>query len=182
MNILGRLILFSSWKRMWIFLSINFAIQAIILLIMYPLVSTSLEPLDVQTNLNSESIYNFLTNIGALGRYHYGLNETTFDMLFPIAYSLAYALLLVQLLKTTKLINTTLKYVALLPFLLALIDVIENIHIVALIYSFPVKDLLLSQGLALANMLKHILTFSLLFSIIALLIYTSAIKIALKSR
>jgi len=166
---------------MWVFLSINFAIQAIIILIMYPLVSTVYEPLDVQMNLNSQSIYSFLTNIGELGRYYYGLNEATFDMLFPIAYSLAYSLLLIQLLKTTDLINTKLKYVALLPFLLALVDVIENLHIVTLIYSFPVKNLLLTQGLALVNMLKHVLTASLLFSIFGLLIYTVIIKMILNN-
>ena len=181
MNMLDRLIRFSSWKTMWVFLSINFAIQAIIILIMYPLVSTVYEPLDVQMNLNSQSIYSFLTNIGELGRYYYGLNEATFDMLFPIAYSLAYSLLLIQLLKTTDLINTKLKYVALLPFLLALVDVIENLHIVTLIYSFPVKNLLLTQGLALVNMLKHVLTAGLLFSIFGLLIYTVIIKMILNN-
>lgn len=148
----------SSWKLAATFLAINFVLQAIIVVGIYPNISDNLQPLDVQTGLTTQSIQQFLTTIGEDGRSLYFINEAFPDILFPVFYSCAYALLLIQLIKGCRQVKSPLRYLALLPFGIALCDVVENIHILIAIHQFPELPLMLVKGLALANMGKHFLT------------------------
>ncbi|MGF1760480.1 hypothetical protein L4D76_21630 [Photobacterium sagamiensis] len=171
------LIKFSSWKKAGVLLGLNFALQAIILLIMYPLISTSIEPLDVQVGLTSESINFFLSEIGSSGRKYYYLNEITVDMLFPLVYSFAYSLLLIELVKSCKLISSPLKYIALLPFGIGISDVIENVHILAAIQSYPEQSDFLINSLFIANMFKHSLTMIVLSAVFILIFRVVGVKV-----
>ncbi|MGF1736838.1 hypothetical protein [Photobacterium satsumensis] len=171
------LINFSSWKKAGVLLSLNFALQAIILLIIYPLISASIDPLDVQVGLTSESVNSFFNEIGTAGRKYYFLNEMTVDMLFPLVYSFAYSLLLIELIKSCELISSSLKYIALLPFGIGASDVIENVHILVAIHSYPAKSELLINGLFIANMSKHSLTVLVLSAILLLTCWLVGMKV-----
>ncbi|MEH6534570.1 MAG: hypothetical protein V7735_25005 [Photobacterium frigidiphilum] len=171
------LINFSSWKKAGVLLSFNFALQAIILLIIYPLISTSIEPLDVQVGLTSESIIYFFNEIGMAGREYYFLNEITVDMLFPLVYSFAYSLLLIELIKSCNLIGSPLKYLALLPFGIGISDIIENIHILTAIHSYPEQSDLLIKSLFIANMSKHSLTVFVLSVVFLLICWLVGMKV-----
>ncbi len=171
------LINFSSWKKAGVLLSLNFALQAIIILIIYPLISTSMEPLDVQVGLTSESLNSFFNEIGTTGREYYFLNEMTVDMLFPLVYSFAYSLLLIELIKSCELISSSLKYIALLPFGIGISDVIENVHILAAIHSYPEQSDLLINSLFIANLSKHSLTVFVLSAVFLLICWLVGMKV-----
>jgi hypothetical protein len=172
------LINFSSWKKTGVLLSLNFALQAIILLIIYPLICTSIAPLDVQVGLTSEYLNFFFNEIGTAGRASYFLNEMTVDMFFPLVYSFAYSLLLIELIRSCELISSSLKYIALLPFGIGMSDVIENVHILAAIHSYPEQSDLLINGLFIANMAKHSLIMILLLVVFLLICWLVKMKVS----
>lgn len=174
---MGWLIGFSSWKKVAVFLGLNFSLQAIIVLIIYPEISLSITPLDVQFGLTSESVYQFLNDIGASGRALYYLNEMTLDMLFPVVYSLAYMLLFIELVKLCKLTNSLFKYLALLPFGIAISDVVENIYILKAINLYPVQSDPLINNLVIANMAKHGLSVISLFVALVLIFRVLGLRI-----
>lgn len=168
---------YSSWKKAGVFLAINFILQAIILQLIYPLVSTSIEPLDIQIGLTVDSVITFLDSIGPEGRNYYFWNELTLDMLFPLVYSIAYTLLLVELIKVCHLQVNAIKYVALLPLGIGISDIIENIHILIVIHQYPSLSETHIQTLSIANMLKHGLTIVVLLAIGILTIQFVKMKI-----
>lgn len=147
----------TSWKKAGIFLALNFTLQAIILLILYPKISATLQPLDIRVGLTAEAIEEFLGAIGSDGRALYFFNESVPDMLFPLIYAIAYALLMAQLIKACGQANTPLRYLALLPFAIGLFDLLENLQTLIAIHHYPAIHQTLVQGLAAANLAKHIL-------------------------
>ncbi|QIL91686.1 hypothetical protein ACONUD_10265 [Microbulbifer harenosus] len=149
---------YASWKKAGFFLALNFTLQAIILLVFYPEISATLEPLDIRVGLTADAIEDFLGAIGSDGRALYFFNESVPDMLFPVAYAFAYALLMVQLIKACGQVHTPLKYLALLPFAIALSDILENLQMLVAIHSYPTIAPALVRGLAAANLAKHIFT------------------------
>ncbi|WP_105101725.1 hypothetical protein [Microbulbifer pacificus] len=161
---------YASWKKTVLFLALNFALQAIILLIMYPKISATLEPLDVRVGLTATAIGDFLSAIGSDGRALYFFNESVPDMLFPPAYAVAYALLMAQLVRGCGQVQTPLRYLPLLPFAIALCDLLENLQILAAISSYPDVSDTLAQGLATANLAKHIFT-ALVLSALGVLLF-----------
>lgn len=161
---------YASWKKAGVFLALNFTLQGIILLIIYPKISATLQPLDIQVGLTAEIIEEFLGAIGSDGRALYFFNESVPDMLFPIVYAFAYALLLVQLIKACGQLYTPLKYLALLPFAIGLFDLLENLQILIAIHSYPAINHTLVQGLTSANLAKHALTM-LVSSALAVLLF-----------
>lgn len=175
---MNRLYRFSSWKRALSFLGLNFLVQAIILLVMYPQISQNLQPLDVQFGLTAEIVSSFLGAIGESGRSLYFLNELTLDMLFPVVYGLAYSLLIVQLVKAGGLETTRLKYLACLPLVLAGSDVLENIHILLAIHHFPELVSPVLQGIILFNGIKHGLTLVVLLVLLLLTIRVVGIRLS----
>ncbi|WP_154650810.1 hypothetical protein [Reinekea blandensis] len=155
---MDRLFAFSNWKKAGVFLAVNFFVQAIIVWIIYPQISPTLQPLDVRVGLTPETIAQFLSDIGSAGRDLYFINEATLDMLFPLIYSFAYALLLIELLKANELHHSLARYWVLVPLGIGLCDVSENLFLLSTIHSFPDQNSLVAQGLGIANMAKHGLT------------------------
>ena len=167
---MNRLACFSSWYKAAVLLGFNFAIQAIILFVMYPAISPSISPLDVQFFLTPTSVDVFFTGIGASGRTLYFINEATIDMLFPLVYSLAYVLLLIELLKSNGSTTSRLMYLALLPCLLAVADVVENIQILISLDLYPMQSDAVIHTLYIANIVKHSLSAVLLFVVLVLIL------------
>lgn len=167
---------FSTWRKTAYLLAANFSLQALMLLIIYPMLGTTAEPLDTRVGLNEIAIREFLQEIGSAGRKLYAINELTLDMLFPVIYALAYTLLLVQLVKACGQKKTPLKYLALLPLAIALCDLIENGHILYAIHVWPGLNSTLVTGLATANLCKHILTLILLSALSVLLFWALGLR------
>ncbi|WP_298769937.1 hypothetical protein [uncultured Shewanella sp.] len=168
------LITFSSWKKAGVFLILNFILQIIILFFVYPLVSSTIEPLDVQVALSPEIIKEFFNTISSSGMEVYRLNEITLDMVFPLIYAFAYSLLLIELMKSCHVIHSTLKYIALLPFVIALFDVIENINVIIAINQLPDVNKLIYKILFVANLSKHTVTLIVLSALLILIVWLGA--------
>lgn len=152
-------------------------LQAIILFVMYPLVSTTVEPLDVQVAIDPETIMGFFNQICSSGMAYYRLNQMTVDMLFPIIYSLTYSLLLIELMKSCAIINSGFKYVSLLPFAIALSDVVENINILVAINRYPEMSDLVYEVIFVSNLAKHFVSVLVLLAIVVLTLWLGALKI-----
>lgn len=167
----------STWKRARTLLALNFSLQAIILLGIYPLIHHTADPLDTQIGLNEASIRAFLHEIGNDGRRLYFINELTLDMLFPVTYALAYGLLMVLLIKGCGQAQTPLRYLALMPFAIALCDLVENTHILMAIHSWPILSSAVVSTLALANLCKHILTLLFISALSVLLFWTLGLRL-----
>lgn len=161
---------YATWKRAGIFLALNFMLQAVILWVIYPQVSATQEPLDTRVGPTADAIEEFLAAIGSDGRALYFFNESLPDMLFLIVYAIAYALLIVQLIKACGQVHTPLKYLALLPFAIGLFDLLENLQILAAIHSYPTLNPTLARGLAAANLAKHLFT-ALVLSALGVLLF-----------
>lgn len=177
MVILNWLITFSSWKKACLFLTLNFILQSVILLVMYPLISTTVKPLDVQFALNPDVIMGFFNEISLSGMESYRLNEMTVDMVFPLIYSFAYSLLLIELMKSCRVIHSALKYIALLPFAIALFDIVENINIVLAINQYPDVNDFVYKMMFVANLSKHIITLIVLSALLILALWLGVSKI-----
>ena len=178
MTMMDRLFNFSSWKIAGGLLGFNFILQALILLVIYPMISTTTTPLDVQIGLTPDLITSYFNEIGEVGRKYYLLNEMTIDMLFPLVYSFAYALLLVELIKSLKLTGSAVKYIALLPFGIGLSDIIENTLIITGLQIYPTQNSTFESALIYANMAKHGLTFVALLSVCIFVIWLVFSKVS----
>lgn len=152
-------------------------VQAIILLVMYPLVSTTVEPLDVQVTIVPEAIMGFFNKISASGMEYYLINEMTVDMLFPFIYSLAYSLLLIELMKSCDIINSGFMYISLLPFAIALSDVVENINIVVAINIYPEMNDLVYKIIFVSNLAKHVVSVLVLLALVVLTLWLGVLKV-----
>lgn len=170
------LISFSSWKKVGVLLGLNFTIQAIILFIIYPAISPSTSPLDIQVALTPASVDTFLASIGESGRRLYYINESIVDMLFLLVYACTYVLLLIELFKSTGLAASRLVYLALLPFTIALADMIENFQILISLDLYPIQSEAVIHILFLANMAKHGLTAISLVVVLVLILRVLALK------
>ncbi|WP_160152758.1 hypothetical protein [Microbulbifer sp. ALW1] len=168
---------YASWSKAGLFLALNFALQAVIVLVIYPMISADTDPLDIQMGLTLERVTGFLEQIGSDGRTLYFYNEATLDILFPLVYSIAYALLTVELIKSCGQVRTPLRYLALLPFAIAMCDLLENIQILVAIQSYPMITNAQVTYLAAANMGKHMFTMLLLSTLGVLLIWLAFIHL-----
>ncbi|WP_288132598.1 hypothetical protein [Microbulbifer sp.] len=168
----------SSWKVAGIFLAVNFAIQAIMVIGIYPGISENLKPLDFQMNLTAETIQQYLTTIGEDGRALYSFNLILPDMLFPLCYACAYALVLMQLIKGCDQAQSPLQYFPLLPLVVALCDIIENIHILTAIRQFPELPPETTSWLVAANTGKYIVAMIVLTTLTVLGCWFAVIKLS----
>lgn len=164
-----KLMAISSWRSATILLAVSLALMATIQFIMYPKVTNTLKPLDVQVALSTEAIEEFIGSLEPQQIKAYQINQTTVDMLFPLSYSVALSILILQLCKTASIKNRLLLGACFLPFGVAVFDVAENIQIMAALHTYPDLHDALVSGLIIANTVKHLLTATTL-SVVLLLI------------
>ena len=164
-----KLMAISSWRSAAILLAVSLALMATIQFIMYPQVTKTLKPLDVQVALSGTEIEEFIGSLEPQQIKAYQINQTTVDMLFPLFYSVALSVLILQLCKTAAVQNKWLLDACFLPFGVAVFDVAENIQIMAALHTYPDLNDALVSGLIIANTVKHLLTATTL-SVVLLLV------------
>jgi len=89
--------------------------------------------LDLTFFYNFEFANNFFEVISMEGVNYYLYKFTTIDTLFPLIYSIFFALLVSYILKKKKKKNAKLEYLILLPFISMIFDYLENILTIILI-------------------------------------------------
>lgn len=94
-------------------------------------------PLDLHFAYTPEHAYQLIESYGENGRRSYAVAALTLDVAYPIAYSLLFAVALTLLLRRLPAQFGRLYRLRLLPFLVGLFDLAENVTVVALIESYP---------------------------------------------
>lgn len=75
--------------------------------------------------------------MGHAGRQAYLLFYTTFDLVFPIAYSFALAVTLAVIFRSAFAADSWIQRLSLLPFLAGMFDYLENITIASMLIRYP---------------------------------------------
>jgi hypothetical protein len=86
--------------------------------------------LDSTFSYSPEHVTALLRRLGAEGRYLYAWSELTLDVLFPFTYGLLFSLLIAQLFPQWG------RLILLLPLTAALFDILENISIAYMAFTF----------------------------------------------
>ena len=79
----------------------------------------------------------FLESIKDEGRYFYLSKQIPLDLIYPVLFAFAFATMWLWLLHKTTDIPEAWRWGALLPILAGIADYIENVLIVAMLYSYP---------------------------------------------
>ena len=113
-------------------------------------------PLDLTLFPSATTIISAIAAYGEAGRVFYTNFEMTTDILYPIAYTFFFSLLITYLLQRAIGKDSKIQQLNVLPFGAWLFDLIENICIVILLSSFPVEKPLVAGVLTIANGIKWI--------------------------
>jgi len=95
--------------------------------------------LDLRFAYSVETVYQVLAGLGESGRIAYRTNALTWDILYPIVYSLTFAVVLTLLIGTNE-HNNSLRWWTIVPFWIALADLIENLCIAKLVSDYPLHN------------------------------------------
>lgn len=110
--------------------------------------------LDLKFSYSVDEVYILFDEIGFQGRKDYKLSTLLIDMPYALIYSFTYAFIVFKLLK----INDSLKYkfYVFIPFGIGFFDVLENIAIITMLISYPIKLNLIAIIASYATSIKWI--------------------------
>lgn len=107
-----------------------------------------------------EQGYNLLESYGEAGRSLYRTIDLTADVVYPIIYGFAFALLLAFLARRIAPNNKWLPYLAFLPLLAVVFDYAENATIIAMLNAYPEKLIGVAKLGGVFTMFKWVLAFA----------------------
>jgi len=114
--------------------------------------------LDLQFGFTPEFAHELLDNLQDDGRKAYRLTTLFVDIPYALIYGFIYSFILVVLLKKTK--NwSKYKLIILVPLLISLFDLLENVGILLLIKTYPNTSTSISVFTSWSNQLKWIFAF-----------------------
>lgn len=95
---------------------------------------------DLEFGYTAEQIYTWLAAYGERGRSFYLLTALCVDMVYPLIYTLAFVFAFVTILENSfpRQVNSLHKY-TFLPFLVLILDVLENSCSAILVLNYPVQ-------------------------------------------
>jgi hypothetical protein len=100
-----------------------------VLLVLSMVGNPDLKPLDLQLSYSPEKAYELISAYNEKDRFQYILVEITLDLIYPIVYALLFSFILFLLHKDAQ--------IAKFPFLITILDLIENGGIVTMLASYP---------------------------------------------
>ncbi|HEY0109307.1 MAG TPA: hypothetical protein VGB67_06730 [Fibrella sp.] len=112
-------------------------------------------PIDLTFGFNPSRTLQMVADYGPEGRAYYARVELTVDMLYPLVYSLLFAVILALLFRNKS--YRPFASVTLLPFLTLLCDYLENAAIVGLLTTYPGQSPVLATLCELAKLIKWLL-------------------------
>ncbi len=171
------LIRYAMWRNTIILLAAQFVVQGVILVLIYPKIGGQGVPLDMRSGMTAPEIQAYITSLSPEGRKLYALNEGTVDILFPLLYASAYSFLFLRLLTPMTDTVSRLRFLALLPFGIAVADVFENISIIRSLATYEHPGAWFS-GVVLFNTIKG----SLMMVTITALLITICVRLFLLIR
>lgn len=119
------------------------------------------QPIDLcMPTWSPELGYKLIKSYGDSGRAVYRTIELTADLVYPLVYGFAFALLISYLIRRIAPSNKWMPYLAFLPLLGMLFDYVENFCIVLLLNAYPQQLLWAAQLGGAATLFKWIFAFS----------------------
>ena len=82
-------------------------------------------------------VHDLFSALGNNGRAYYLNKQLVLDMIYPMLFALSYSLILLYFLKKLNKLNTSLKYLSLLPGIAGFADYLENLGIILMLKSYP---------------------------------------------
>jgi hypothetical protein len=130
-------------------------------MIVFPSVSARLGELsggtrmiDMETSYTPNQVFKMVATYGDQGRSLYLLTICTADLLFPLNYSLLFALLIIATYRRAFPHGRMVRLMYLAPFITAIFDLLENTGLVILLASYPQQWVLVAQIAGLFTTLK----------------------------
>ena len=111
------------------------------------------------------------------GRAFYLLVEITYDLVYPIAYTLFYGLSLTVLLNLITAPNSHVRRLNLLPVAAFVFDLLENVGIISLLMSFPAQSAALAGFVSVVNSAKWMFAFGSIFVLFVALVFWGVKKV-----
>jgi hypothetical protein len=150
----------ASIAKGWLVL-VFFIIDAIFMVVVMPLAQGQLEkfsngvgPIDLTFFPSAEKVISSVVAYGEEGRAFYTTVELTADILYPIAYTFFFSLLISFVFQRVIDKNSKLQRLNLLPFGAWVFDMLENICILLILASYPSQEIGIAGILTFANGIK----------------------------
>ena len=132
--------------------------------VIFPLMSSliddpagELEKIDTKLYYSSAELYEILDAYGDQGRRVYALSHLTADVLFPLVYAFFFGLLIAYIFQRAFSKDSWVQRLNLVPFLLLIFDLIENVSVVILLLAYPTQMAGLARLTGLVTSVKWIL-------------------------
>lgn len=132
--------------------------------------------IDLKFGYTPQFVHELIATYGDEGRAAYRRFTSTYDVVFPVAYSLLLSLLISWLLARGTPADSRLRLLNLVPLGAWAFDWLENAFIIALLSRFPDQSPLIAWLASLATTTKWA------FSALTLIIFVLAVTLALKVR
>ena len=116
--------------------------------------SGGIGPLDLTFFPAVEKVLSAIAAYGVDGRPFYATIELTADIIYPIVYTFFFSLLMTYLLQRAFRKDSKLQRLNVLPFGAWAFDLLENICILTLLFSFPAQSPLVAGAMSLFNGIK----------------------------
>lgn len=132
----------ASGRVVLVLLAVVLAIDAVLAGWVAPRIAAGSDgggPLDLSLTYTADEAYARIAVFDEDTRRFYAVTEATLDVLFPLAYSLFFACLILYLLRRADRQESRLRWMALAPFGALIADLLENAGIVALLVRYPAR-------------------------------------------
>ena len=146
----------------------------VLFLVVFPMVSAQLalysggqHMIDMETGYTAGQVYQMISAYGEQGRSLHLTTTLTADLLYPLDYSLLFALLIIVTFLEAFPAGRLVRRLCLVPFATAAFDLLENAGIVAMLALYPQQIPFLAQAANLFTTLKWAF---LVFSIVLVLV------------
>lgn len=116
--------------------------------------SGGIGPIDLQLFYTPEKVYSMVTAYGEAGRANYRAFELTGDIIYPIVYTLFFALLITWLFQRGLARNSRMQKMNVVPLGGWLFDLFENLGIVSMLSLYPSTPAALAGITALFTVVK----------------------------
>jgi hypothetical protein len=132
--------------------------------VIFPLVSSliedpagELESIDTKLYYSPAEFYEIIEPYGDQGRRVYALSHLTADVLFPLVYAFFFGLLIAYIFQRAFPKDSWVQWLNLVPFMLLIFDLIENVSVVILLLAYPTQLEGLARFAGIITSLKWIL-------------------------
>lgn len=117
-------------------------------------VSGGTGPIDLQFFYTPERVYSMIASYGGAGRAMYRMFELTGDIIYPIIYTIFFSLLITWLFQRGFAANSKMQRLNIIPFVVWLFDLLENMTIAAMLSLYPATITIFAWLATIFTMIK----------------------------